>query len=80
MEKIFKPNPGSWRSFEAVVFLKLSTSVVTAYSITPHLSLFQEKLLYITISLVFFFVMQHTICSRVSYVFAKNRRGRWKKE
>lgn len=63
-------------NFGAVVFPMLSTSVVTAASITTYVSVFQEKLLYIAVSLLFFFLLSHKICSRVSYVFFNNRRGR----
>jgi hypothetical protein len=61
---------------DAVVFPMMSTSIVTAKSLTLYLSLFQEKLLYVTLSLLFFFIISHKIRSRVSYVFCNNKRGR----
>jgi uncharacterized membrane protein YcaP (DUF421 family) len=54
----------------------LSISSAAAKSITYYQTIFQEKLLYITLSLVFFFIMYHKIRSRVSYAFFNNRRGR----
>jgi uncharacterized membrane protein len=60
----------------AGVFSLLSTSTTIGESITQYQTLFQEKLIYITLSLVFFFLIYHKIRSRVSYVFSKNRRGR----
>lgn len=76
MEKTIKSNQRKKKRFEAVVFPMMSTTVLTANSITPYLSLFQEKLLYITIGLVFLLVIHHKIRSRVSYTFVTNRRGR----
>ncbi len=61
--------------FVAIVFLLLLTSTATAKSIIQYQTLLQEKLLYITLSLVFFFIIHHKICSRVSCALL-NRRGR----
>jgi bacteriorhodopsin len=68
MENII-PHPNKKNLFEAVVFSLMSTSVVTSKSLTAYLSLFQEKLLYVTISFLFFLIVCHKICSRVSYAF-----------
>jgi hypothetical protein len=62
--------------FGAVVFSLLSTSTAIAKSIIQYQTMIQEKLIYITLSLVFFFLIYHKIRSRVSYAFFNNRRGR----
>ena len=80
MEKNIIPHSNKRKLFEAVVFSLTSTSVVTAKSLTAYLSLFQEKLLYVTISFLFFFVLGHKIYSRVSYVFCKQQAREVKKE
>jgi len=74
MEKNIKSNVGRG-IFEAVVFSLTSTSVVAAQSIAPYLPMFQEKLLYITLSLVVFFVIRYKIRSRVSYVIFPTGEG-----
>jgi hypothetical protein len=61
--------------FVAIVFLLVFTPAVTANSILDHQTLFQEKLLIIAVSLMFFFIIYHKIRSRVSCAFF-NRRGR----
>jgi hypothetical protein len=35
----------------------------------------QERLLYIAVSLVFFFIFHHTVCSRISYEGSKTGEG-----
>jgi hypothetical protein len=76
MKENMKSHVGSAGIFRAGVFSLLSTSTAIGESITQYQTLFQEKLIYITLSLVFFFLIHHKIRSRVSYVFLKNRRGR----
>ncbi len=53
-------------TFAAIVFLLTFTSTANAKSILEYQTLFQEKLLYIAVSLVFFFIIHHMICSRMS--------------
>lgn len=74
IEKNIKSNVGR-RIFGTVVLSLTSTSVVTAQSIAPYLSVYQEKLLYITLSLVVFFVIRYKIRSRVSYVIFPTGEG-----
>ncbi len=62
--------------FGAVVFSLLTTSTANARSIIQYQTMIQEKFIYITLSLVFFFLIYHKIRSRVSYAFFDNRRGR----
>ena len=61
--------------FGAVVFSFLSTSTAMAKSITQYQTMIQEKLIYITLSLVFFFLVYHKIRSRVSYAFLTTGEG-----
>jgi hypothetical protein len=63
------------RIFVTIVFLVVFTSTVTAKSIIHIQTLLQEKLLYITLSLVFFFIIHHKICSRVSCAFLQTGEG-----
>jgi hypothetical protein len=56
--------------------LFISTASATTITITQYQTMIQEKLIYITLSLEFIFIIYHKICSRVSYVFFNNRRGR----
>ena len=74
IEKNIKSNVGR-RIFGTGVFSLTSTSVVTAQSIAPYLPMFQEKLLYATLSLVVFFVIRPKIRSRVSYVLFLTSEG-----
>jgi hypothetical protein len=63
----------------AGVFSLLSTSTAIAKSITQYQTLFQEKFIYITLSLVFFFLIHHKIRSRVFYAFLTTGEGGEKK-
>jgi len=74
IEKNIKSNVGR-KIFGAVVLSLTSTSVITAQSIAPYLPVYQEKLLYITLSLVVFFVIRYKIRSRVSYVIFPTGEG-----
>jgi hypothetical protein len=62
-------------SSKAGVFSFLSTSTAIGESIAQYQTLFQEKLIYITLSLVFFFLLQHKVRSRVSYAFSTTGEG-----
>ncbi len=62
-------------TFAAIVFLLLFTQTATAKSILEYQTFLQERLLYIVVSLVFFFIFHHTICSRISYEFQKTGEG-----
>jgi hypothetical protein len=59
----------------AGVFSLLSTSTTIGESITQYQTLVQEKLIYITLSLVFIFHIYHKIRSRVSYAFSTTGEG-----
>jgi hypothetical protein len=61
-----------------VIFSLLFVSTATATTIpsTEYQATIQEKLIYITLSLEFLFIINHKIRSRVSYAFRNNRRGR----
>ncbi len=61
------------------VFSLLSTSTAITKSITQYQTLVQEKLIYITLSLVFIFHIYHKIRSRVSYAFSTTGEGGEKK-
>jgi len=67
-------------SFGAVVFSLLSIPSAAAKTITQYQTMVQEKLIYITLSLVFFFVIYHKICSRISYDFSPTGEGGEKKD
>jgi hypothetical protein len=56
--------------------LFISTAMATTSTSTEYQTKIQEKLLYITLSLEFLFIINHKIRSRVSYAFFNNRRGR----
>jgi hypothetical protein len=62
-------------TFAAIVFLLVFTQTATAKSILEYQTLLQERLLYIAVSLVFFFIFHHTVCSRISYDGAKTGEG-----
>jgi hypothetical protein len=62
--------------FEAVFFSLLFISTAAANTTTQYQTTIQEKLIYITLCLEFFFIISHKVCSRVSYAFFNNRRGR----
>lgn len=62
-------------TFAAIVFLFLFTQTATAKSILEYQTFLQERLLYIVVSLVFFFIFHHTIRSRISYEGSKTGEG-----
>jgi hypothetical protein len=63
---MMKKNMGSFttgiRIFGTNPFLTVFALTVTVKPIIHIQTLLQEKLLYITLSLVFFFIIHHTIC------------------
>jgi len=67
-------------TFAAIVFLCIFTSTATAKSILEYQTLFQEKLLSVAVSLVFFFIIHHMICSRMSDDRSTTGEGGEKKE
>jgi hypothetical protein len=75
MKENMKSCVGRVGIFRAGVFSLLSTSTAIGESITQYQTLFQEKLIYITLSLVFFFLIHHKIRSRVSYAFSTTGEG-----
>jgi multidrug transporter EmrE-like cation transporter len=80
MKKNIIPLRNKKNLFKAAVFSMTSTSVVTAKSLTAHLSIFQEKLLYVAISFLFFLIVCHKICSRVSYAICTQQAREVKEE
>jgi hypothetical protein len=75
MKKNMKSFATGIRIFAGIAFSVLFTSTVAAKSIIQYQTLFQEKLLYIALSLVFFFIIHHKICSRVSYAVYQTGEG-----
>jgi len=75
MKKNTKSCLARFGTFAAIVFLLLFTQTATAESILEYQTFLQEKLLYIAVSLVFFFIFHHTICSRISYEVSKTGEG-----
>jgi len=76
---MMKKNTNSCRTrigtFTAIVFLLVFTQTATAKTILEYQTFLQERLLYIAVSLVFFFIFHHTVCSRISYEGSKTGEG-----
>jgi hypothetical protein len=62
------------RIFGTNAFLVVFALTVTVKPIIHIQTLLQEKLLYITLSLVFFFIIHHTICSKGGKKVEKKKR------
>jgi len=62
------------RIFGTDIFLVVFALTVTVKPIIQVQTLLQDKLLYITLSLVFFFIIHHTIHSLVFYDMKKQAR------
>jgi len=75
MKENIKSRVGRAGIFGAGVFPLLSTSTAIGKSINQYQTLVQDKLIYITLSLVFFFLIHHKIRSRVSYAFSTTGEG-----
>jgi hypothetical protein len=75
MKKNMKSFTTGIRIFVVIAFSVLFISTVATKSLIQYQTLFQEKLLYIALSLVFFFIIHHKICSRVSYVVHSTGEG-----
>lgn len=75
MKKNIKSKRKRRGTYKAAVFPMMSTAVLSVKSIISNLSFFQEKLIYVTLGLLFLCILVHMIRSRVSYEPVNNKRG-----